>query len=388
VKALLLMSFALWWIGIPASGTEAKQRILLNYDLARDLRGGLENDSQDWILFTNFQKPTGQEVFERAQALRTKWSAPQIPSLSASLLANVYSMSAVRADISAEQRKNLTQWANEMLETISVLPIHQADEVLYRFFRASGSVTFSSLLEREILLGAALQVFSRVEDYWPNVNTPSVATNADGRVLVRHMVDLYPPLPVDEHTRLTTIRDENIREQCADVLVEWNRIREKSEFRAWFGPQNNDRREGLLKDITNHINRAFTMTPADLAIVQASLEKHIPNPAFRERLVLAAYKGTNPFAVPVQGEEGTAKIGPRRAKADSKQVIVAKAVGTEGTQSVSIQPAAAVDSVPLATASGHSAGRSLLWLTFAGAITLIILLLWRARARGASGEPK
>ncbi|PAW81866.1 MAG: hypothetical protein B9S33_15965 [Pedosphaera sp. Tous-C6FEB] len=150
--------------------------------------------------------------------------------------------------------------------------------------------------------------------------------------------------------------------------------------------------EKLHRAFTNHIHRHYTLSPADLDEVQVALEKYVKDPALKERLILAAYKGTNPFlgrtvnakTVAVGGAQTSSSTGGIAAKHGA----AAKPSTPTASQTVSGRRTEGADTLPLATTSGVSPGQGALWLGFAGAAALIVLVLWRAQTRGASGGPK
>lgn len=148
----------------------------------------------------------------------------------------------------------------------------------------------------------------------------------------------------------------------------------------------------LEKAVVVLIRKRYTLEPGDLDEVQLALDKYARDPALKERLVLAAYKGTNPFTgrTPTvrSAAEGKAKASASAGKAASQQGTAVQSVEKTPVPAVAGQPPAAADSGPLATTSGVSIGNSMLWLAFTGASALIVFVLWRAQARAHPRQTK
>ena len=148
----------------------------------------------------------------------------------------------------------------------------------------------------------------------------------------------------------------------------------------------------LEKALASFVQKRYTLKPADLDEVQLALDIYAKDPALKERLVLAAYKGTNPFVgrtptfKPIAEDE--AKAAATTSEPAAKQGAEITSAKKATTQPVTdLQPTAS-DSVPMATASRVSVGNSVHWLAFAGAAALIVAVLWRAQARGNPGRGK
>lgn len=170
---------------------------------------------------------------------------------------------------------------------------------------------------------------------------------------------------------------------------EYRVFSEDDSIRYYFGNTSTGRRPKLEKEMSAFINKRYSMSTEDLIELQQLFEKHIRSPELRQRLILATFNGTNPFlglAGPVQAAKRSSWLDQFRTQKEREQSAAVAATKQSTTTSGTEHRSEA--SNPLASTSGGGAGRILLWLTFAGATALIVLLFWRAQLRRTSGGPK
>jgi hypothetical protein len=176
--------------------------------------------------------------------------------------------------------------------------------------------------------------------------------------------------------------------------------REKRETQAYFASIGEARpadphsghQKKLESNLLLFLKRRYDLTATNVAEVRAAFDRHVTVPALRERLLLAAYGSTNYSAA------ATSIIDPvNEGHLNAVTTTVGPAIQTDpatksskqaATHTVSERRSADPDLTPLAAASGVGVGHAALWLAFAGAAALIVLVLWRAQARRASGGQK
>lgn len=242
-------------------------------------------------------------------------------------------------------------------------------------------------IPRDAALDSYVRVLGDVNAFLKNVNSNAYAGLTDSEVRSLGF-DVWPETFAGRTNTLEARREFAQRREMLKAREYYDsKVGKNLDNDPWGGHE-----EKLQRAFTNHLQRHYSMAPADLDEVQLALDKFVKDPALKERLVLAAYKGTNPFTgrtpIAKQAAEGKAKAGASTDKATVQQSKAAQSVKKTTAQSVTDQPPAAADSGPLATASGVSMGNSLLWLAFVGAGALIAAVLWRAQARAHPRQTK
>lgn len=249
------------------------------------------------------------------------------------------------------------------------------------------AVVALDLLPRAEALNGVLAVMARVNDFMqsfsPEVELAKLPEEAR-RVVQAHAT------PEPQHGEFLPPADFALYLEFVEKLERHRRFSKASSDpldhgRAIFQVK----REQALAE---YIQRRYTLRPADLKELELLLDRHIKDPVLKERLVLAAFKGINPLAgrsplaaTTTQGQDqpgATRTISAVQQGAEDQHPL--KSSRASGANQVQM----AADSGPLAAASIGSIANLVLWLTIAGASALILLVLWRAQARGASGGPK
>lgn len=329
-------------------------------------------------------------VYPFAVEMETKWQ-------NATKVGYVQALSTVavglldRFSVSAQEMEMARRLVEGSVERLADVPTRVAVGALYRFSVSQGRnetpIIPMDWIPREQALAEYLRVLTDVREF---LKTPEDSvfvglTEAEKRYF------LSGHTPTSTGGVLNTPADDETyrkrREFLADRKFYDDKPGSDPKYELRYG--NELRLQGAL---TNHLQRHFTMAPADLDIIQLALDKYVKDPGLKERIVLAAYKGTNPFIgrTPAAKSAAVAVVQPDAPtpKTESSKGALAKGVTKTFSPTMAPEPPTGVGSGPLATTPAVSGRNSGLWAAFAGAGALILFVLWRAQARGNPGRGK
>ena len=297
-----------------------------------------------------------------------------------------------RDQIGQESAALVQRFATNVLERLPVVPLAAAGEALgflaYNLGHGQGELpTVMDTVPRQMGLNAFLGVVSRVDAL---VSIPR--TNAFIGMTERERDSLAGgnyPLTMGGVTTL------NLKERYRELL---QFLQDHRTFDVSPADHTNDHWSGhqgkLEKSLTGFLQKRYGHGSADLDEVQLALEKHLTNSVLRERVVLAAYKGTNPFTGRVLGPKPLKSVKPTpasddSAEAKSNQVPATSAgspeVGKKKPKGVQVRPSDSLTVVAVTApqaADLNAKTRAFGWFAL-GCAALIGLILWRARRPSA-----
>lgn len=287
----------------------------------------------------------------------------------------------------------VAQIGAEILTRLPALPLREANWAVHGLLRVPGQLpepllrSALDLLPRAEALNGVLAVQARVDDFvrsfLPAVELEKLPAS------VRRVAEADPAQYFD---LASSLHPDNF-----DLLQDFmaNRDLHRTLTQRTAGSPESGESEyqrTMVTALAGYIQRNYSQSPADLKELHRALDLHIKDPVFKERLVMAAFKGTNPLAtlLPVAKDAATT---PSNATVPARKPAAHMATASptakqSRTPFVTEPQAAACDPVPLATASFLDFRRSVLWLTSGGAAALILFVLWRAQARGNPGRDK
>jgi len=259
-----------------------------------ELQKQFEVDLGQWYAATVNAEHSKEALTGLAVSLHDRWT--ESPNrYSERMLLNL-SMHLLRHSSSNHSALRLaTAYTDEMFQMIPRLGLVEADDIIQFLNRpllpgAPSGSTLGEIANREIVLNGILSHIAAVSQFI-TANDPQATMQ---RLPVRPRV----PDGVSHMNNVPTgpITDPALKAQYEANIRAWEESSRTQNLRSKFTDAGGDRWPELQEDIAKFIHSRFsTMLPEDVDILERAFDKHIKNPELKEKLILRAFKGVNPF---------------------------------------------------------------------------------------------